>query len=238
MSNLSNLPTLTVVYHGEPEMRCTRRSHDPPLAEEEGPAEGAQTLMLDLSINELNSENHRILIVSSPFQRCLESAVIIAQNMGVPAIQVHYGITERVSQLRDRGWDWEVDRLYVSEPEMRQIVAQMSRKGERRGRCRVSVEEFVGKKMSNEDINEAPDMAVDRIGTSLEEIRNSIMLPGDHAIAVGHYDSLEAVVERFGPKGIEILSAQHNSFVTIKTMSQNCYWVAGRSKVKIAGENN
>jgi len=129
MSNLSNLPTLTVV-------RCGSRKqgdnggrpgagHDPALDDREGPIEAAHTLMLDLAINELNSDSHRILIVVSPFRRCLESSVLIAQAMGVPAIQVHYGLTEQVSILRNAGWDWEVAPLYMNERDMRNVVAQM-----------------------------------------------------------------------------------------------------------------
>ena len=175
MSNLSNLPTLTVIKHGQP-VRNSKPPHHPALTDQEGPVLAAQTLMLDLAINELNSDNHRILIVASPFKVCLETAVLVAQTMGVPAIQVHYGITERVSIIRDRGWDWEVDPLYCSEFDMRAIVRDQSRKGERKGFCKVQIEEFVGKKMSNDDINEAEDMAIDRISTALEEIRYAIIV--------------------------------------------------------------
>lgn len=132
MSNLSNLPTLTVIRCGTTKVGHNGgrqgAAHDPPLDDNEGPVESAQTLMLDLAINELTSDSHRILIVSSPFRRCLESAVLIAQAMGVPAIQVHYGLTEQVSNLRNAGWDWEVSPLYMSEREMRNVVAlQVSR---------------------------------------------------------------------------------------------------------------
>lgn len=66
----------------------------------------------------------------------------------------------------------------------------------------MSIEEFVGKKMTNEDINEPPDLACDRIGNALEEIRQAISSPGDHAIAVGHFDTLEALAARYGVRKI------------------------------------
>lgn len=235
---MSNLPTLTVMRCGEWVPGHGIRNFDPHLKDGgyEDVVLAAQTLMLDLAINENNSQNHRILVVSSPFVRCLESAVIVAQTMGVPAIQVHYGLTERVSSVRDMGWDWEVAPLYCSESEMRRIVAQQSRQGERRGLCRVTIEEYVGRKLSNDDINEAADMAYDRISSALEEVRNSILMPGDHAIVVGHIDTLPAVVERYGPRGVEVLSTQPSAFISVKTMSQNCFWLGGRSKIKISGE--
>ena len=100
----------------------------------------------------------------------------------------------------------------------------------------MTIEEFVGKKMTVDDVNEAPDMALDRIATALEEIRNSILQPGDHAIAIGHIDTVHALANKYGPRGIEVLRAQCCGFLTVKTMSQNCFWLGGRSKVKVTGE--
>jgi hypothetical protein len=34
-------------------------------------------LLLDLGISEKNCKKHRVLIVSSPFQKCLETAVLV-----------------------------------------------------------------------------------------------------------------------------------------------------------------
>ena len=90
--------------------------------------------------------------------------------------------------------------------------------------------------MSVDDVNEAPDMSLDRIASALEEIRNSILQPGDHAIAIAHLDTVHALASRYGPRGIEVLRVHNNGFLTVKTMSQNCFWLGGRSKVKVTGE--
>lgn len=40
----------------------------------------------------------------------------------------------------------------------------------------MEIEEFVGKKMGNDDINEMQDMCLDRVGFALEDIRLAVQV--------------------------------------------------------------
>lgn len=102
---LSNVPTLTVLRHARIAKKISdgsekreSRPHDTPIIDVEGPVLAAQALMLDLGMLEsgMKDGQHRLLIVASPFIRCLQTATLVAQTIGVNAIQVHYGLTERV----------------------------------------------------------------------------------------------------------------------------------------------
>ena len=48
----------------------------------------AEMLQLDIGLSSLNLTKHRVIILTSPFRRCLETAVLLAQNIGIDGIQV------------------------------------------------------------------------------------------------------------------------------------------------------
>ncbi len=87
--------------------------------------------------------------------------------------------------------------MYISEAEMQEVVREQSLMGERQGQIKVSLNIFVGEKISGDDVSETIDMSYDRVGQALEEIRHSLRKPGDHALVIGHDHTMRTLIHRY-----------------------------------------
>jgi broad specificity phosphatase PhoE len=212
-------------------LRSVDRLHDPKLESDVHPEEAAGLLMLDLGISIKNSHKHNVLIISSPFQTCLQTAVITCQQFGVSSFYVNYSMGESMIGKLASGWDWGCVPLYLQPFEMDDIVAKQSREGERKSRNRVYIEGYLGEKQSMETRNETKMNFSNRITDNLDQIRSSLVNPRDHVIVVSHADVLEEFALKYG--NIEVLNVQHNSFMTFCIPSDNTAWLLGRSRVQI-----
>ncbi len=243
------IPTFTVMKHATSEvyvkkptqtlknfLQQHRRLHDPQLAgtsrgeDVEQVSEAANLLMLDLGITEKNCKQHRVLVVSSPYQKCLETAVIVSQVFGVESFYVHFGLGASVISILASGWDWASVPLYLSSSEMNQLVTSKSRRGERQGKKKVSIAGFLGKPQSLADTGENDREFTGRIHNTLDEIMKSLERPGDHMIAIGHHDTITNFGKKYGDN-LEIFEDQDCSFITFAVPSEKSCWVTGRSRL-------
>lgn len=94
------------------------RPYDTPISDFELPHSAATRL----------SEYDFTKIVSSPFRRCLQTAAVVARELGVPTVDVHKGIGEAMAQVKRNGWPDDPDHelSYLSEEEMRATLAGSS----------------------------------------------------------------------------------------------------------------
>ena len=244
------IPTFTVMKHATTDVYIKkptqslknfieqhRRLHDPPLTgtsngeDVEQVTEAASLLMLDLGITEKNCKQHRVLVVSSPYQKCIETAVIVSQAFGVESFYVHFGLGASVLSILASGWDWAKVPLYLSSSEMNQLVTAKSRRGERQGKKHVIIAGFLGKPQSLADTGENDRDFTGRIYNTLDEIMKSLERPGDHMIAIGHHDTITNFGKKYGDN-MEIFEDQDCSFVTFAVPSEKSCWVTGRSRLK------
>ena len=69
-------------------------------------------------------------IVSSPFRRCLQTAAVVAAELGVEVIDVHKGIGEAMAQVKRNGWPDDSHELtYLTAQEMGMTVEVAARAG-------------------------------------------------------------------------------------------------------------
>ena len=115
------LPTVSFMAHskvlqrtGKYDENFLKRAHDNFIIDYETPREVAQLLMLDLEINKKNITQHRMTVVSSPYKRCLQTAVLVAQEIGVDEIQVYYDFGEAVAASNNNGWDFAYESLVLA----------------------------------------------------------------------------------------------------------------------------
>ncbi len=182
---------------------------------------------MDLGLSKKKPSN--IVIVSSPYQRAIETAVVVAQTLGVKTFQIHYGLGESVSTIRTNGWDWAYCPLYLTPEQMRLVVSNMEEPGRE-----ISIEGIYGRKMGADDITEPADQLFLRVSETLDDLKSRLKNPGDHIICVGHTDTMKTFVRHFGPSmGAEVLDEKHCSFVTLAVPSQEIFWLKTRSRVKI-----
>jgi hypothetical protein len=65
-------------------------------------------------------------------------------------------------------------------------------------RGQVQLMGFIGKEYVLEDKNETEREYVDRVEGALDDIKSSLSHPGDHAIIVGHDETLGIVIHNYG----------------------------------------
>jgi broad specificity phosphatase PhoE len=221
------VPTITIMKHG-PTRPSKNRPHDPPTIDHGMPAWATSMLTMDLGLTKKKKSN--ILVVSSPYQRAIETAVVVAQTLGVKSLQIHYGLGESVSTIRTNGWDWAYCPLYLTPEQMRLVVSNMAEPGRE-----ISIESISGRVMGAEDITEPPDQLFLRVSETLEELKRRLTDPGyDHVVCIGHTDTMKTFVRHFGPSmGAEVLDEKHCSFVSLACPTQEIHWMRTRSRVKI-----
>jgi broad specificity phosphatase PhoE len=225
----TDVPTVTIMKHG-PTRPSVNRPHDPPTVDWGMPAWAASMLTMDLGLSKKKKNN--IIIVTSPFQRCIESAVVVAHSLGVKSIEVHYGLGESVSAIRTNGWDWAYCPLYLSPQQMHLVVANMEEPGKE-----ISISGIYGRQMGPEDITERYDQIYLRVSETFDSIKSRLKNPGDHIVCVGHTDTIKIFVRHFGPSTTaEVMDVKNCGFVTLACPTQEIYWLKTRSRVKIFAE--
>jgi broad specificity phosphatase PhoE len=234
------LPSVTVMKHstmlerkGKHDPEFQRRSHDPPMTDEEAPQEATQLLMLDLRISSKNNKKHRVLIMTSPFIRCVQTAVIVAQEIGVKEIQIHHALGEAVNKVRDEGWDFAYESLARPRSELAQIVRAISEEGEQmRNKAPVTISAVIGSPMGVDDVQESEIKYQDRVGKVLEECAASLEFDGDHIVVIGHSSTLQVFSQHF-PEKVHVVKDEPCGFLTLSTPSSHTLWFSGRSRVHI-----
>lgn len=241
-----SIPTLTIMKHSTsvvfkkaPTQTLRdflgkhKRLHDPCLIKNDNKViEAGSLLMLDLGITERNFKHHRVLVMSSPYQKCIETAVIICQLFGVESFYIHFGLGESMNGVLSSGWNWAEVALYLTSSEMRQLVSTKSRNGEREGRNKVSIAGFLGQPLSMADVGENQREFTTRVLKSLDDIKNSLENQGDHMIVVGHHDTIVHFADNLGD-GMEIFDDQDVGFLTFAMQSKNSQWLTGRSRIQV-----
>ena len=235
------IPTVTIMNHSEKlERRAVHdpnfkhRAHDTKIIDDDIPREAAQLLLLDLNVSTRNKSEHRIVVISSPYKRCLETATIVAQEVGVDTIQVYYDYGEAVSASRDAGWDFAYEPLVVPRGEMDVIVAEKSQEGEERHNSNaITIEMAYGKELSNDDIQENDVRYNFRIGGALTQSCASLEQDGDHVIIIGHGSTMKSAGNYFVPS-LNLLNVEAPcGYVTFCSPSDDSVWLQGRSKVTV-----
>ncbi len=223
--NHSIVSTVTVMNHA-PTRSSRTREHDPPI-NDQGICQWATNMyMMDVGYNKKSKTKYTIYC--SPFQRCIETAVCVAQSLGIKSIRIHYGLGESVSTIRSNGWDWSYVPLYLTPAQMHLVVDNMQEPG-----TECSIEGIYGRKLGATDITEAEDQLFLRVSETLDEIKNQISAQGDHVICVGHTDTVRIFVQHFGPSvDAQVFDFKHCGFVSLAVASKDCYWLRTRSRVK------
>ncbi|CAM9155455.1 unnamed protein product [Choristocarpus tenellus] len=165
------------------------RPYDTPIIDFDLPAEQAQ---------ELSLKGFRLgtTIISSPFRRCLQTAGVVARNLGVGSVTVHLGMGERMDKVRKELAEAETED-------------KASRVGHSR-RCRTGFSyldhagmvEALGNGVKLDGIlgrqpptDESGVQAKERFITTLQQLRNEQV---DHlrpVLVVAHGDTLNAAGE-------------------------------------------
>lgn len=233
------LPSVTFVAHakelertGKYDENFKKRAHDTHIVDYETPREVAQLLMLDLEINKKNLKQHRVTVVSSPYKRCLQTAVLVAQEMGVDQIQVFYDFGEAVAASRDSGWDFAYEPLVNSRGDMRRIVSEASRIGElEREASRISIGSFNGNELTVDDLNESEVNYLFRVSAACEQTAACLEMDGDHVVVVGHGTSLKKAAMHFISEDTGVYDVKPCGYMTITTPSDGSAWISGRSRI-------
>lgn len=235
------MPSVTIMCHSEVLSRTGKhdenfkeRAHDAKIIDDDTPREATQLLMLDLNVSQRNYKEHRILVISSPYKRCLETATIVAQEAGVRDIQVYYDFGEAVSASRDAGWDFAYEPLTVSRADMDAIVYDKSQEGvERLNSEPVTISTVLGRQLSVDDVQENDVRYNFRVGQAMTQTLASLEHDGDHIIIVAHGSTIKSGCKHLVPTLNVQKEESSCGYVTFSSPSDDSVWLSGRSKVAI-----
>lgn len=94
----TKLPTLTMMQHSEARHKKPKKKdidsihdpidilHDTEIVDDELPFQTTQMIMLDLELTFRNCKKNRILVISSPFRKCVETATVVSQAFGIEGL--------------------------------------------------------------------------------------------------------------------------------------------------------
>lgn len=241
-----HIPSITIMRHsvtlertGKHDPNFTHRAHDVKIIEDDLPREATQLLLLDLNISARNLNEHRVTVMASPYKCCLETATIVAQELGLDSIQVYYDFGRAVFDSRDLGWDFAYEPLTVCRADMEEIVTEKSQEGiERHGSSAIKIESFLGKELTQADLNENPVNYTFRIGAALSQTTASLEQDGDHVIVIAHGSTIKECAHYYVPY-CDVLNVEAPcGYITIASPSDDSSWLSGRSKVKIKPEKS
>jgi len=238
------LPTITVMKHstllkrtGKHDENFATMAHDTKMIDDDLPREASQMLMLDLEISERNHKAHRVVVVSSPYRSCLQTATIVAQEFGLSSIQVHHGLGEAVKTSRDLGWDFAYEQLTLSDFEMDEVVREKSAEGElQREAFPVHIAAVLGHSLGVDDVQESDVLYKHRVGEVLDDVAAALERDGDHFVIIGHSSTLQVFSRHFiTDKSCAIIvgSDQDCSFLTLATPSPSSFFCTGRSRLQL-----
>ena len=236
------LPTVTIMNHSQMLERTRKydenfkkRAHDVGITDFECPREAAQLLMLDLEINKKNFKKHRVTVVSSPYKRCIQTAVLVAQEMGVNDIQIFYDFGEGVGASRDSGWDFAYEPLNNRRGDMENIVRETSRPGEldEREAPAISIGGYFGTELTVAHLNENDINYLDRVSAACAQSAACLECDGDHVVVVGHATTLKKAAHYFISEDTGVFEVQPVGYMTITTPSDGSAWISGRSRINV-----
>lgn len=233
------LPSVSFISHskaiqrtGKYDKNFQKRAHDAWIIDYETPREVAQLLMLDLEINMKNLKQHRINVVSSPYKRCLQTAVLVAQEVGVDEIQVYYDFGEAVAASNNSGWDFAYEPLVNTRGEMHNIVSEASRLGELdREAPQISIGSFNGTELTVDDLNESDINYLYRISGACQQTAACLEQDGDHVIVVSHPTTLKKAAMHFISEDTGVYDVKPCGYMTVTTPSDGSAWISGRSRI-------
>lgn len=235
------IPTISIMRHSEILVRTgkhdpnfARRAHDTKIIDDDKPREATQLLLLDLNISKRNFNNHRCVVMSSPYRSCLETATIVAQELGLTAIQVYHDFGEAVMHSRDAGWDFAYEQLNVSTSEMHNIVSEKSQEGVLRFNSEpVTISAVIGTELTVADLNENEVNYTFRVANALDQAVASLEMDGDHVIVIAHGSTIKTAATHFVKDLAVIKEETPCGYMTFATPSDHSAWVAGRSKITL-----
>jgi len=234
------LPTISIINHSTTVKRkskndpnFTARAHDPRIIDDEKPREAAQLLLLELNISLRNFKEHRIVLISSPYKKCLQTATIVAQELGVRSIQVFYEIGDSVASSRDAGWDFAYEPLTVSRSEMDDIVEKKSIEGmEEHNSESVVIDAEIGTQLTVDDIQENDVRYTYRLGKALDQAAACLEMDGDHVVIVGHPSTIIEGAKHF-IDNCNLYGDADCGYITIACPSDSSCWLEAHSRINL-----
>ena len=234
------LDTSEPLYH-------SRRRHDPPICDMTLPGAAAQTLLLELGISKKHVKKHKILIICSPLRRCIETAVLVAQSIGLTGISIHHELVDNLSHVRNSGWnidslDPHVSDLVLTKNEIDDLVEELCTPWKYVNveaspptveTLNVSVENIFGEMLSSTILPELPEAHEFRIKQILADIQTTLTHEGEHVIIIAHEETMNVFVQMYGSHELRVSNMKDCSFITARKASDGCVWIQGMSRCLI-----
>mmetsp|Transcript_27421 Transcript_27421/g.27653 ORF Transcript_27421/g.27653 Transcript_27421/m.27653 type:complete len:251 (+) Transcript_27421:93-845(+) len=213
------------------------RPHDPPITDFLLPVHTLDALLLELEIPDSLNRNCNISIVSSPHRCCIETAVLIAHALRIPAIQIHYGVADSCKSTRKSGYDpYKLGAdysspMYLHEGQMQEVIYSVTEQLE--VLVDIDIERVSGEPVR---LDEDESVAPGRMVRALEEIKEGLKDPDDHIIVVTHRAVMSAASTQYGggKDTTSIYDAAPCSFLCIAAAQDDTSWVFAKSRVHIA----
>jgi broad specificity phosphatase PhoE len=234
-------PTITVIRHakaprlsipaktGENMHDDLGRIHDAPSVDDVVPGASAHMVMLDIGLSSKNYKQRRVIVVSAPEQRCIEGAVIVAQNFGLDTIHIHYGLNMNIMDSLEYGWDYHTMNMHLTPQQMNRVVDAKNVGVE----LKVRIASRLGAPLTAEARFENLTDSMNRIKAAIEDCRSSLEYEGDSVVIVGHDDTLQGLVENYGQDVRIEGKPRDGAFITFATQSRGRVWLIGRGGVEM-----
>lgn len=225
----------------------SKRKHDPPICDLSLPGAVAQTLLLELGISKRHIKKHKIMIVCSPMRRCIETAVLVAQSIGLTGFSIHHELVDNLSNVRNHGWnvdslDPHVANLILSREEIDEIVDELCTPWKYVNveadpptveTLKVEVENVFGEMLLSSMLPELHESHEHRVKQVFTDIQNSVSDDGEHVIIIAHEDSMNVFVQMYGNRELRVSNMKDCSFITARKASEGCVWIQGMSRCLI-----
>ena len=232
-----------VVDTSEP-LYHSRRRHDPPICDLSLPGSVAQTLLLELGISKQHIHKHKIMIICSPLRRCIETAVLVAQSIGLTGFSIHHELVDNLSNVRYSGWnidslDSHVADLVLSREEIDDLVDELCTPWKYVNieadppevqTLRVKVENVFGEMLTASMLPELKEVHDHRVKQALGSIQDAVCEDGEHVVIIAHEDSMNVFVQLYGDRELRVSEMKDCSFITARKASKGCVWIQGMSR--------
>eukprot|EP01041_Mallomonas_annulata_P006545 gene6545-13241_t len=206
-----------------------RRPHDPPITDFILPVQSVRAWLLEIGLPDDPTKriHGNISIVSSPFRACLETAALIAHELHIPVIKVHFGVADSVTTTRRSGYDRFTNCQYLSRGGMQQVISNINDLIE--PLLDVGIEDINGEPATVEEDDHVPRMV-----TALEEIKSSLSSPDEHCIVVTHRDVIETAVSIFGgAKECITYDVMDCGFLCVAAVNGDSSWTFAKSRMHV-----
>ena len=179
-------------------------------------------LLLELGISKKYVKKHKILVICSPMRRCIETAVLVAESIGVTNISIHHGLTDTLSDIRNMGWnvqslDEHIGNCTLNPSEMDDIVQEIREPWKYVNNdatpplveeLRVDIQNIFGEMMTTSQLPELPEVHELRVSQTLEDIAESVSEDGEHIIIVAHDATMNVFARYFGDRDLHVSEVQ------------------------------